>query len=766
MALARFSVIGIAALTGSFAFAGDVCEFLPGSGVRGLGYGPDFQGGNANCSAIFDYGAGPMLFVGGKFSLAGPVPVGNIARYDGSQWNAVTGGDLNGEVTAMCVVNGELFVAGSFTQAGSVAANKVARWDGGAWRACGNITETNLTIRAMVNFDGRLICGGNISTIAGVTINGLARWSGSSWSSYATLAEQSGPGDVHTMLVDGNLLYIGGALDHAGTITVANIARYDLTTGLWNDLGGGCGLPTGATEWVYSLAKRNSDIFALGTFTRAGGNVAIQKIARWDGFGWFAAGSAFRYGDRLGMNGNNLFAEMQLVDGGSYVSKWNGAGWDETAGFPASGADIRQFASYNNDLIVLGRFEEVDGKGVRNIARFGGTNWFPIGVGSNAPVTGFTTFQGQPVAFGEFKHLDGTATDYIARWDGTAWRSFAPGLITPPLCALEANGMLFVGGQGTLTNVAGTDGVAAWDGTNWLPIDGGFGLTPFVCTVRSLATYAGRLYAGGSNLHLGQVTDYIAQLDGTNNWVPVGGGTNGTVYAMRTYLGRLIVAGDYTDAGGTAAMNIAAWNGTTWAAMGAGLGNTSDYPRALAIHAGVLVAGGDFVVPATGNPRGLAYWNGTTWVPVGDTYYNTSARVLFSHNGALYVAGDYFDPNVFPNDYMNRYKNGAWVDVDGGPDGDVLAFGADGDDLLVGGNFMMAGGEVSAYLARFNCVDVPDVIGDTDGDGDVDIQDLANVLAHFGVCAPDPNYSANADFDNDNCVTLQDLALLLANFGT
>jgi hypothetical protein len=336
-------------------------------------------------------------------------------------------------------------------------------------------------------------------------------------------------------------------------------------------------------------------------------------------------------------------------------------------------------------------------------------------------------------------------------------------LIEPPLCAVDTGGALIVGGTGTLTNVAGTDGVAAWDSTSWVAIDGGFGLTPNQCAVRSLAVYGNRLYTGGNNLHMGQVTDFIAQLD-NGNWVPVAGGTNGTVYAMMPYLGRLIVGGDFTDAGGVAAMNVAAWNGTVWAAMGPGLGDSSDTVRALEVHTGVLLAGGDFSLPDTGNPRGLAAWNGTAWVPIDDQDYNTSATALFSHDGELYVAGSYFDPIVFPGLNMNRFAGGAWTNVDGGTDGRVNAFGADGEELLVGGDFMFAGGEVSAYLARMGCV--PGVVGDTDGDGDVDIQDLANLLAHFGVCAPDPNYDPASDFDNDNCVTLQDLALLLANFGT
>ena len=59
----------------------------------------------------------------------------------------------------------------------------------------------------------------------------------------------------------------------------------------------------------------------------------------------------------------------------------------------------------------------------------------------------------------------------------------------------------------------------------------------------------------------------------------------------------------------------------------------------------------------------------------------------------------------------------------------------------------------------------PIYTGDLDRDGDVDLQDLASVLATFGACNGDPTYNPFADFDGDACVTLQDLANLLANFG-
>jgi hypothetical protein len=55
--------------------------------------------------------------------------------------------------------------------------------------------------------------------------------------------------------------------------------------------------------------------------------------------------------------------------------------------------------------------------------------------------------------------------------------------------------------------------------------------------------------------------------------------------------------------------------------------------------------------------------------------------------------------------------------------------------------------------------------GDVDGDGDVDLADLARLLAAYGTSAGDPGYDPAADLDGDGDVDLADLAILLSVYG-
>jgi hypothetical protein len=54
---------------------------------------------------------------------------------------------------------------------------------------------------------------------------------------------------------------------------------------------------------------------------------------------------------------------------------------------------------------------------------------------------------------------------------------------------------------------------------------------------------------------------------------------------------------------------------------------------------------------------------------------------------------------------------------------------------------------------------------DFDGDGAVDLEDLACLLSTYGLCYGDPGFDVAADFNYDGCVDLRDLAALLTVYG-
>src|SRR6187549_4289375 len=78
---------------------------------------------------------------------------------------------------------------------------------------------------------------------------------------------------------------------------------------------------------------------------------------------------------------------------------------------------------------------------------------------------------------------------------------------------------------------------------------------------------------------------------------------------------KLYVGGDFTNAGGVAAADhVAMWNGTTWSALGGGLGDSPSAVYALAVDGTRVYAGGSFQnAGGETSGDGLAVFDGSGW---------------------------------------------------------------------------------------------------------------------------------------------------------
>ena len=278
---------------------------------------------------VFDDGNGPQLYAGGWFTHAGGVAAAGLARWDGTSWSEVgggIGGTTANRVQALCVFDDgsgpALFVGGRFSSAGGLACNNVARWNGTSWDAVGNgvwgVLSWQPEVKAHASYDDgsgpALYVGGIFKRAgAGVNTNKIARWDGTSWSDvggsinqydyavYSLCTWDDGSGEK--LIVAGDFTGVGGPL---GPQNVQYVGSWD---GLaWNPVG------DGVLDRAYDVRVlddgRGPALFVAGPFLTVGvqgpNPQSIRELARWDGTHWSAVEP--RLGPDPAQSGGYLYA--------------------------------------------------------------------------------------------------------------------------------------------------------------------------------------------------------------------------------------------------------------------------------------------------------------------------------------------------------------------------------------------------------------------------------------------------------------------------
>lgn len=521
-------------------------------------------------------------------------------------------------------------------------------------------------------------------------------------------------------------LIAGGAFSFAGGVQVNWIARWNGSA--WSALGSGVG---GSTfPWVYALAiLPNGDLVAGGAFSFAGG-VLVGHVARWDGSAWSALGSGVGGGSSHIVFSLATLPNGDLVAGGlfttaggapaSAIARWNGSAWFPLGTGVSWGtlpAVVRSLAALSNgDLVAGGDFASAGGVPANRIARWNGSSWSALGSGTNGSVRALRVLpSGDLVAGGSFLLAGGAGANHIARWSGSSWSTMSTGMshLVHSLTLLT-DGALVAGGEFSTAGGVFAKSIARWSGSGWSAVGTAIGGTSNPSVVHSLIRLdKGEVVVGGYFGSVGGVAaNSIARWDGST-WSALGPGIGGVVKPSVLALaeipdGDLVAGGDFTTAGGGAAKYVARWDGSTWSGMGAGMGGTSlPIVRCLAVLPnGDVIAGGDFATAGSASANRIARWNGSNWSAMGsgmsggDMTRVYALRVL--SGGDLVAGGDFTFASGVPAKSIARWNGSIWTALGLGISGHVFALAElPNGDLIAGGWFNAASG-ISNNIARWD----------------------------------------------------------------
>lgn len=635
---------------------------------------------------------GEWVVAGGTFTECGGIPISNIALWDGDRWSDM-GGGADGDVNALTLWDPDHtgprppqpVAGGRFATIGGVPSASVAMWDGNAWQPLG--PNTPQFVYALTTWDpdgdgpGRplLIAGGDFFATPNGSSKYVASWDGATWSGLL-----AGPLSTTRALLSADL-------DGPGPGSVELIAAGSLHVSRWNGaVWTSMNAPTGADVRALALwdpdgqGPLNPRLIAAGSLNSPGG-ATLDNVMQWDGQAWRAMGSGLRGGTVFGLttwdrDGDGPQA-AQLVGCGnfgffdaqstriSHLAAWNGVQWEQLTPFATlaitfgactwdrdgDAATPREFLvaaniSPNSSPLPLGRAYSTDGGPWKSVS--------PNAWRSNNTFrqVRFWDHDGAGPAeaqlFGACNEAEIGSKDvrFIGRWDGSQWHPLGTGLTGAGQALTEFDHdhdeatprRLVVGGQFPTAGGLAVNSIASWDGDSWSGFGEGLRLSKF--GGRALALLAMDWDAegpGGESLVVGGEFDQAGGQPAANialwngdSWAPFGGGVAGVVLDLESWdpddegplPAVVVVGGRFAAASGVPAVNVASWNGSEWSAFGAGLTGPSQ-PQVHKLCAWdsdgdgpgrtEIYAGGTFRTSGAAAVQGAARWDGVAWQPLG-----------------------------------------------------------------------------------------------------------------------------------------------------
>ncbi len=419
-------------------------------------------------------------------------------------------------------------------------------------------------------------------------------------------------------------------------------------------------------------------------------------------------------------------------------------GWQPEIGVPGTSQVVRSMIVFDDGsgpaLYIGGPFTTAGGVTVNSIARWDGAAFSALGSGVGGPTPTAAAVNGLAVhddgsgsalyALGSLITAGGQPASRIAKWDGSAWSALGSGLNQASQSAATFNdgtgNALYVGGAFSQAGgVPNTAGIARWKNAQWSEVGGGVAGSCNVLIVYDDGT-GSALYAGGTFFAAGGIagTSRVARWNGTA-WSELAGGMDGPnnprvnhMIAFDAGAGtRLFAGGFFSTAGGSAADNLASWNGTAWAPVGVGTDNT--VIRMATFDSGTgpgLYVGGAFFTVGGASPvnvNQIARWDGETWTGLdgGVTHpMITTVSALAAHDDgsgpSLFVAGGFTTAGSVPQPANNIVRWGCpacYPDCNGDSALTISDFGCFQTAFVAQDPYADCNGDLVFAISDFGC---------------------------------------------------------------
>ncbi len=636
-------------------------------------------------------------YIGGDFTMIGDSVRNKIAHIDSlGNVNATFGSNgFNASVNALILKNNTLYIGGNFTGYG------VTKKNGALLNLFNNTAvdkfeEPNGKVWASIS-DGKggWYIAGDFTKIGNINRNYLAQLDSNgkvtNWNPSPNLPALS-------LLLDGNILYVGGLFTNIDGQNRNRLVAFNITNGSitsWN--------PNVNSVGVTCMASNANTLFIGGKFTTVGSNFrdnlgAIDKVTGiatalnistnntindmvLDGNSLYIAG------DFTAVNSitRNYLAEINIIS--NLMTSWN----------PSANASIKSIAVKDSIVYVGGSFASI-GSLSRKI--FAGINKIS-GLANSLNISDFTFFDELHIQNNDLylagRTIAGGTICKINLANGIIDKDRIPYLGSINVL-LSNNNQLYVGGSaltigGIVRNRLAAIDVLSQEISNWNPNVNGI--------INTMTLLGNTLYVGGNfsainNLGRGRLASFNLESGTLNSWNPI---VDNTINAISATNNSIIIGGPFLMVNNTPKRYLASLD-----TLNGSLTNWSptyfSNVRSLLVHQNTVFVGGVEGLSAFNTSTGQQ----TSWSPKATTLNVLSMSIV---GNTIYAGGINTDAGSSGTIVLGRVEaynltTGAKLNFATETDAEVFTVSANTNSIYVGGNFLIAAGKLCNKVASIN----------------------------------------------------------------